>query len=63
MHSRTKHISIWYHFLREKFVENEVKLEYVPKKDQVVDILTKALPKDTFEYLRNKLGVIAPPFN
>lgn len=51
MHSRKKHISIQYHFLREKFVENEVDLEYVPIKDQVVDIFTKDLPKDTFEYL------------
>jgi len=61
MHSRTKHVSIRYHFLREKVAENELKLEYVPTKDQVADIFTKALPKDTFEYLQEKLGVIAPP--
>jgi len=61
MYSRTKHISIRYHFLREKVAENEVKLEYVPTKDQVADIFTKALPKDTFQYLQEKLGVIGPP--
>jgi len=60
MHSRTKHISIRYHFLREKVTENEVKLEYVSTKDQIVDIFTKPLPKDTFEYLREELGVITP---
>jgi len=26
MHSRTKHITIWYHFLKEKITKGEVKL-------------------------------------
>jgi len=58
MHSKTKHIPIKYHFLREQVLEQKVKLEYVPSKEQVVDILTKPLPRDTFEYLRQKLGVV-----
>lgn len=29
MHSRTKHISIQYHFLRKKVVQKEVRLEYI----------------------------------
>eukprot|EP00253_Pinus_taeda_P006535 PITA_06535 len=58
MHSKTKHIPIKYHFLREQVLEQKVKLEYVPSKEQVVDILTKPLPRETFEYLRRKLGVI-----
>lgn len=61
IHSRTKHISIKYHFLREKVLENEVKLEYVTTKEKIVDIFTKALPKDTFEHLREMLGIIGPP--
>ena len=59
MHSNTKHIPIKYHFLREQVLEQEVKLEYVPSKEQVADIFTKPLPKETFEYLREKLGVDA----
>ena len=59
MCSKTKHISIKYHFLREKVGEQKVKLEYVSTKEQVADIFTKPLPKDTFEYLRQKLGVIS----
>lgn len=48
MHSRTNHISIKNHYLREKFVEKEEQLEYISTKEQVVDIFTKALAKDTF---------------
>jgi hypothetical protein len=48
-----------YHFLREHVVEQSVKLEYIATKEQVVDIFTKPLSKETFEYLRQKLGVIS----
>jgi len=58
MHSKTKHIPIKYRFLREQVGEQQVKLEYVNTKDQIADIFTKPLPKDTFLYLRQKLGVI-----
>lgn len=57
MHSRTKHIAIRYHFLKEKVAEGEVKLEFVPTSEQVADIFTKPLPKEVFEYLRKKLGM------
>eukprot|EP00253_Pinus_taeda_P033833 PITA_33833 len=57
MHSKTKHIPIKYHFLGGQVLEQKVKLEYVPSKEQVADILTKSLPRETFEYLRQKLGV------
>eukprot|EP00253_Pinus_taeda_P034504 PITA_34504 len=58
MHSKTKHIPIKYHFLQEKVLEQKVKLEYVPSKEKFADILTKPLPRETFEYLRQKLGVV-----
>eukprot|EP00253_Pinus_taeda_P001972 PITA_01972 len=41
MHSKTKHIPIKYHFLHEQVLEQKVKLEYVPSKEQVADIFTK----------------------
>ena len=44
MHSKTKHIPIKYNFLLEQVLEQKVKLEYVPSKEQVADILTKRLP-------------------
>ena len=52
MHSKNKHIPIKYHFLHEQVLEEKVKLEYVPYKEQVVDIFTKPLPREAFEYLK-----------
>ena len=56
-HSKTTHIQIKYHFLREQVGNTIVSLHYIPSKDQVVDIFTKTLAKSQFEYLRQKLGV------
>ena len=61
LHSKTKHISIEYHVLREKETKKEIRLEYVNTKDQIAYIFMKPLPKDTFEYLRGMLGVMPFP--
>ena len=58
MHAKTKHIAIKYHYVRELVEDKQVKMEYVSSKEQIANIFTKALPKDAFEYLRSKLGVI-----
>ena len=58
MHSKTKHILIKYHFVREKFTEKNIKLDYVGAKEKIVDIFTKPLPREAFEYLRQKLGIL-----
>lgn len=59
-HSKTKHISIKYNILKEKVEANEVRLVYVNTKEQIADIFTKPLPKGSFEYFRDRLGVSAP---
>ena len=51
MHSKTKHIPIKYHFLREQVLSKFIKLEYVGTKDQIADIFTNPLPKSQFETL------------
>jgi len=56
-HSRTKHVEIDVHFVREKVEKGDVKIRYVPTFDQVVDILTKGLPKAWFEFLCTKLSI------
>ena len=58
MHSRNKHIPIKYHFLCEQVVEHNIRLEYINTKEQIADIFTKPLPRESFEYLHQKMGVI-----
>ena len=58
MHSKTKQIPIKYHFVREQVAEKNIKLEYVCKKEQIANIFTKPLPREAFEYLRQKLGIL-----
>ena len=59
LHSKTKHIQIKYHFLREQVAQKLVKLEYVPTKEKIADIFTKPLAKEPFKYLRDKLGIVS----
>ena len=61
MHSKTKHIPIKFHFLREQVTEKNIKLEYIGTKEQIADIFTKPLPRETFEYLRQRLQVVSSP--
>ena len=58
MYSKTKYIAIKYHYHKEKVQENKVWLEYMPTKEQVVDIFTKIVLKDMIKFLRMRLGVI-----
>nr|GFB37672.1 retrovirus-related Pol polyprotein from transposon TNT 1-94 [Tanacetum cinerariifolium] len=56
-HSRSKHIDIRYHFIKEH-VENEViELYFVNTEYQLADLFTKALGRDRIEFLTNKLGM------
>ncbi|KAK2969370.1 hypothetical protein RJ640_000642 [Escallonia rubra] len=56
-HSRTRHIALKYHFIREAIEDGEIELEFCRSKEQVADIFTKALPRERFEELRQALGV------
>ena len=56
-HSRMKHVDIRHHFLRDCVEEGRLVLKYIRSEEQVADILTKGLPREKFEYLRDKLGV------
>ena len=47
--SKAKHIPIKYHYLRELAANKKIRLEYIPTRDQVVDIFTKPLNRDVFD--------------
>jgi len=44
-HSRTKHIDIHYHFIRQTVNDGTITLTYCPTDDMAADALTKPLPK------------------
>nr|GEV07351.1 putative reverse transcriptase domain-containing protein [Tanacetum cinerariifolium] len=47
-HSRTKHISIRYHFIKEHIEKGTIELYFVKTDYQLDDLFTKALPVDRF---------------
>jgi hypothetical protein len=57
-HSRTKHIDIQYHFLRDHQQKGDIQIAYVNTKDQLADIFTKPLDEKTFSKLRNELNIL-----
>ena len=60
-HSRTKHIEIDVHFVREQVEKGDVKVRYIPTTYQIADIFTKSLAKDRFQFLCQKLGLKMSP--
>ncbi|GKE85138.1 hypothetical protein Tco_1558880 [Tanacetum coccineum] len=56
-HSRTKHIDIRYHFIKEHVEKGTMELYFVGTEYQLVDLFTKALPKERFEYLVHRIGM------
>jgi hypothetical protein len=57
-HSRTKHIDIRYHFLRDHQQKGDIEITYVNTKNQLADIFTKPLDEKTFSKLRNELNIL-----
>nr|GEX90050.1 retrovirus-related Pol polyprotein from transposon TNT 1-94 [Tanacetum cinerariifolium] len=55
-HSRTKHIAVRYHFIKEHVEKGTIELYFVKADYQLADIFTKALPMDRFNYLVRRLG-------
>jgi hypothetical protein len=49
-HERSKHIKIKYYFIRDKFQQGEVELEYILIDENTADILTKPLSRKKFSY-------------
>ncbi|KAL3690411.1 hypothetical protein R1sor_016720 [Riccia sorocarpa] len=56
-HTRTKHIEIHYHFVREKIAAGLIDTKYIPSQSQLADIFTKPLGRIKFLLLREQLGL------
>ena len=60
-HSKSKHIPIKYHYLRDQASCKNIKLEYIPTQEHIADDFTKPLRRDVVEYLMQRLGVVPLP--
>ena len=56
-HSRSKHIDIRHHFIREQVEKGIVELYFVKSEFQLADIFTKALARERFEFILPRLGM------
>nr|GEW15120.1 integrase, catalytic region, zinc finger, CCHC-type, peptidase aspartic, catalytic [Tanacetum cinerariifolium] len=56
-HSRSKHIDIRYHFIKEHVENGVIEIYFVNTEYQLADLFTKALGREIIEFLINKLGM------
>jgi hypothetical protein len=56
-HNCSKHIALRHHFLCEKVAEGIVNLAHVPSANNLAALLTKPLPRDTFDQLQERIGL------
>ena len=60
LHSRTKHIEVRHHFIRDQVANGTASFEYLDIENQLADIFTKPLSEDKFYELRRNLGMYDP---
>ena len=59
--SKSKHIDVKHHFIREKVEEGKINTMRVNTKDNLADILSKPLPRETHNNLITRLGLSQEP--
>ena len=60
-HSRSKHVEIDIHFVRDYVANGVLDVRFICTKDQLADILTKPLSSLRFSMQKNKLSVLSNP--
>ncbi|XP_028103199.1 uncharacterized protein LOC114302382 [Camellia sinensis] len=60
-HTRSKHIEVDCHFIRDKIASKKLLFYYIPSTEQIADVFTKPLSVARFHYLQSKLLVTSPP--
>ncbi|KAJ9567467.1 LOW QUALITY PROTEIN: hypothetical protein OSB04_003433 [Centaurea solstitialis] len=60
LHSKTKHIEVRYHFIRDHVMNGDIELHFVPTEYQLADLFTKPLDVTRFNMLISELGMLDP---
>ncbi|GJX51831.1 retrovirus-related pol polyprotein from transposon TNT 1-94 [Tanacetum coccineum] len=58
-HTRTKHIDVRYHFIKDHVEKGSIELYFVSTEFQLADLFTKSLPEARFKFLVEKLGMMS----
>nr|GEV94714.1 ribonuclease H [Tanacetum cinerariifolium] len=59
-HTRTKHIDVRYHFIKDHVEKETIELYFVGTEYQLPNLFTKSLPEARFKFLVEKLGMMSP---
>ena len=57
-HSRTKHIDVRHHFIRDHVEKGDVSISFISTDYQWADIFTKPLAEDRFTFIRREIGML-----
>lgn len=57
LHARTKHVEIDIHFVRDRVLDKEITIGYVPSLEQPTDVFTKPIAGSRFDLLCDKLSL------
>jgi len=57
-HSKTTHIEIRHHFIRDNIQKGDIEIMFVKIENQLADLFTKPLARDRFNKLRTELGIL-----
>jgi hypothetical protein len=60
-HSRSKHIDVRYHWIRDVLDEKLLQIEKIHTDDNGSDMMTETLPMQKLEICRRKAGLVEPP--
>ncbi|KAJ9545567.1 hypothetical protein OSB04_025274 [Centaurea solstitialis] len=60
LHSKTKHIEVRYHFIRDHVMNGDIELHFVPTEYQLADLFTKPLDVTRFNMFISELGMLNP---
>ena len=58
LHSKTKHIEIRYHFIRDHVMNGEIELHFIPTEFQLAVLFTKPLDESRFNMLISELRML-----
>ncbi|KAK9715175.1 hypothetical protein RND81_06G147800 [Saponaria officinalis] len=60
-HSRSKHIDMRYHWIRDVLDSNLLQIEKIHNDDNGLDMMTKTLPMEKLDVCRRKAGMAVTP--